>query len=78
MKCFFQLVSSVDGTRTPHASDSRQSFADNLCKIFPDGSSHFVLVLVDDVKEEWNFSTAPLVTVSTFISQYASVEVSHG
>lgn len=78
MKCFFQLISRVNGVRSPVAGDDRQSFANNLRELFPEGSEDFVLVLVDDATaSQWEFSRAPLMTINSFIKQFAT-EVQHG
>jgi len=76
MKCFFQLIDKKTGTRSPAVSSTRNEFAASLQKAYPhDPDDAYVLVLVDnmqmDVESEWNFSRAPLMTVSTFVQHFA-------
>lgn len=76
MKCFFQLIDKQTGQRSPAVSSTRNEFAATLQKNYPNhGDEAYVLVLVDsvqlDVESEWNFSRAPLMTVSTFVKEYA-------
>lgn len=78
-KCFFQLVSSQNGTRSPSIGCLRSQFADKLRSLVddnPDLSSDYVLVLVDDVTDDkWAFSSAPLMLVSSFLSSFSIKEL---
>lgn len=79
MKCFFQLLDSKSGQRSPAVGQDRSKFANSLADVIPveDRSEVYVLVLVEDPGEtEWKFSTAPAMTVATFIANFATVEVS--
>ena len=66
----------VTGLRTAAVGMDRDDFV-NLLKTRlesnPEISSDYVLVLVDDVAHpEWSFSSAPLLTVSNFISAFGA------
>ena len=79
VKGFFQLVDVRDGTRSPAMGASRKEFARTLLSWVcsnPDNVPYlYVLVLVDDIKstdsQSWDFSTAPLLTVKSFIEQFS-------
>lgn len=74
MKCFFQLIRPSDGVRSQAFGESREVFAEILLKRAvenPETMKDMVLVLVEDVAaENWQFSSAPVMTVETFIAHY--------
>ena len=76
--CFVQLLNTADGTRSPAFGGSRIEVATALlCWCIEQGAgvgdSHMVIVLVDDATDsDWNFSTAPLLTVKNFIDQFGA------
>lgn len=79
MKCFFQLISQETGVRSPAFGCVRSEAAAVLLRwcVQNSGSAdnHYVLVLTDDfVEDQWNFSTAPLMTVRTFIEKFSGDE----
>ena len=75
MKMFYQIVSVITGERTSAFAGERGEVA----RIFkaeiekrPSMADCLVLVLVDDATDkDWEFSKAPLMKVSTFVSEYA-------
>lgn len=76
MKMFYQIVSALTGERTAAFSGDRGFVArlmrDEVEK-HPSLGDCLVLVLVDDATDkEWEFSKAPLMKVSTFVSEYAA------
>lgn len=78
MKCFFQLVESSTGRRTPAFSDTRDNFARRLKESYPvtDRDTVYVLVIVEDADAadgQWQFSQAPMMTVSSFINHFEVV-----
>lgn len=80
MKCFFQILDKKTGQRSRAVSSTRHEFACQLQRLYRDDPAEaYVLVLVDDlqtdIESEWNFSIAPLVTIQTFVDQYAAKEV---
>lgn len=80
MKMFFQLLSQETGVRSEAVGCSRDQAGAVLAQMLERESvkpSDYVLVLVDDVTDaEWNFSTAPLMSVANFIERYK--EKNHG
>jgi len=77
MKCFFQLLSQETGLRSAAIGMDRTDFVTLLkmrLESNPEISSDYVLVLVDDVANpEWSFSSAPLLTVTNFITAFGPV-----
>lgn len=79
MKIFVQLVQASTGIRSAAIGYPRSEVASVMRKLRDDPAvevcgSDYVLVLVDDAGEhEWQFSTAPMMTVDTFISNYEVV-----
>lgn len=79
MKCFFQLLHAKTGTRSPAIGQDRVLFAKALNEIVPEEERNdtYVLVLVEDADaSEWKFSTAPAMTVHSFINLFGAIEVS--
>ena len=78
MKAFFQLISVETGVRSPAFGCERTDAAKTLLQwcIGQGGQaadSHYVLVLVEDLSDmDWQFSTAPLMTVRRFIENFSS------
>lgn len=76
MKCFFQLIRPSDGVRSGAIGESREAFAEILLKRAvenPETMNDLVLVLVEDVAaENWQFSSAPVMKVETFIAHYGA------
>lgn len=74
MRCIFQLVAQESGYRSKPMEADRTEFADRLLGKYPSGCSDYVLVLIDnfDVEDESCISTAPLLTVSCFCSEFCS------
>lgn len=76
-KCFFQLVDKETGVRSPVVGVERKEYAQSLLRWTIErgegkADSTYVLVLVDDIVEgKWSFSQAPLLTVRSFIEQFA-------
>ena len=74
MKCFFQLIRPSDGVRSQAFGESREVFAEILLKRSvenPETLNDLVLVLVEDAAaENWQFSSAPVLKVETFIAQF--------
>lgn len=72
MKIVVQLVSKVDGTRTPTFSGTRSEVARLLKSHFPvDDDDCYVLVLCDDaVSAAWEFSTAPMMSIKRFVEDF--------
>lgn len=74
MKCFFQLVNVVDGVRSAPVSATRSSFALTLRDSIPEDlrMEYMVLVLVENAEaDNWNFSTAPFMSVCRFVNEFA-------
>lgn len=78
MKCFFQLIETATGYRSSPVGFLRDEFANTLKKQLetnPALADDIVLVLVDDADAtDWEFSTAPLMKVSTFVEHFATTE----
>lgn len=78
MKCFFQLIRPADGVRSQAFGESREVFAEILLKRSvenPETMKDLVLVLVEDVAaENWQFSSAPVMTVESFIANFGGKE----
>lgn len=74
MNCFFQLVAQESGVRSKPVFADRRKFADKLLSLYPSGSPDYVLVLVENPVEgaDWDFSVAPLLTISHFCSLFCS------
>lgn len=78
MKIFAQILSATTGERTTALGASREEMAAVLKRLIDEGqteitSDDYVLVLVDDCgppDEKVRFSQAPLMRVSTFISNW--------
>lgn len=76
MKIFVQLVQASTGARSAAIGYPRAEVASVIRKLRDDPNvelvgSDYVLVLVDDAgEEEWQFSTAPLMSVDNFISRF--------
>lgn len=81
MKCFYQVVSVVDGTRSDAFSLTPQAMAMSLRRLMnevPECADDLVLVLVDDIGSghgEWGFSKAPMLKVSSFVELFSNTEV---
>lgn len=79
MNCFFQLLDSKTGSRSPAIGQDRVAFAKALKNIVPEDEKNnvYVLVLVEDSSAaEWKFSTAPAMTVHSFINLFGYLEAS--
>ena len=77
VKCFVQVISAIDGRRSEAVGVERAAYAralKNALEVHPEMAEDLVLVLIDDVVAEgetsWNFSTAPLMKVSTFVENF--------
>ncbi len=68
-KCFFQLVDRETGMRSAAVGATVGDFAKSLrTNLSVDGDKQYVLLLVDDCDaEEWKFSLAPMMTVTSFL-----------
>ena len=74
MKLFIQIVDKDSGKRSPAFSGTREELASRLANAPEFFDTSYVLVLVDDATDAaWDFSTAPLMLVSSFVSQYATL-----
>lgn len=76
MKCFFQILHKNSGVRSPAIGMDRNAFAKSLSDLVPaeEWDSAYIIVLVDDVKDDkaWEFSTAPVLSVRSFINLFAN------
>lgn len=82
IKHAFQLLDKATGKRTDVLCTSREEFAKILSKhyVVPEDRDHVYVISLADIEEatddegksflDVNFSTAPLMLVSTFISQF--------
>lgn len=78
MKIFAQVLSATTGERTTALGASREDMAAVLKRLIDEGQTEitlddYVLVLVDDcgrLDEKVQFSQAPLMLVSTFITNW--------
>lgn len=78
MKCFFQLLDSKTGSRSPAIGQDRIAFAQALKNVVPEDEQNdvYVLVLVEDANaDQWKFSSAPAMTVHSFINLFGNLEV---
>lgn len=73
MKCAFQLVLQKDGTRSDTICLDRVSFANWLFENFQDEVDLFYVLVLCEFNSrvtdspDWDFSTAPLMTVRQFV-----------
>lgn len=65
----FQLMRIENGMRSPAVRDKVDEFAKRLMEQCPEAEKedYVVLVLMDDIKGEFDFSTMPYMTVKSFI-----------
>lgn len=66
MKIIFQLLDTRDGRRSEAGSADREQLADELHKNSENLENTAVLVLMDDVKGDMSFSTAPFFMAKQF------------
>lgn len=75
MQIVAQLIDKKTGARSKTVTSTRREFADKLAEVFPPKKRKgaFVLILADDSvkKNDLDFSTAPLMTVQTFIDMFS-------
>lgn len=85
MKCVFQLIDAKTGVRTEPVSGTREEFADKLVS-FRDNPEYrkeddgfldnFVLCVAEqDDDGTVRYSTAPIYSVSSFISYFGPKEI---
>lgn len=66
MKIIFQLLDTRDGRRSEAGTADREQLAEELYQNMDKLDSTAVLVLMDDVKGDMSFSTAPFFMAKQF------------
>lgn len=69
MMCMFQLVDFETGNRTEPLMCDRSDFAVRL-RTFEKQESAGVLVVMEEVSEEWQWCMAPLMSVADFVKYF--------
>ncbi|WNK13249.1 MAG: hypothetical protein [Microvirus sp.] len=62
----FQLMRVENGERSPVIAEKAIAFAQHLRDQLMDNEQHVVLVLMDSIDNEWEFSMAPYMTAKRF------------
>lgn len=70
----YQVIDHRDGRRSPAGAFERAEFArvlrDEVSGVV--GPEDFVLVLMDQIGDEWVASSAPIMRVDTFINNFGA------
>lgn len=74
MRHVFQLMKMDTGERSPVVADEATSFATHLREHMVDNEHHAVLVLMDEIDNEWQFSKAPYLLAKTFCDSVIGVK----
>lgn len=69
MECVFQLINSTNGQRSPAMKVTRVELANKAAEL-PEIDKYLVLVLMDQVSGDWDYSTAPLFRLDNFVKEF--------